>query len=67
MTEEEEQNADKLYSLALSNRYSHGNQLDNKQWNCLVVLIEDGDIKTLEQLKEYMEIKDDNDEHYDVI
>ena len=43
---------DELYEYALSKRYEA--ELDNRQWECLVMLIEDRTITTLEQLKEYV-------------
>ena len=43
---------DFLYKYAKSKR--HEAELDNRQWDCLVMLLDDGTINTLEQLKEYV-------------
>ena len=49
---DKELNADALHEYALSKRYEA--ELDNRQWECLVALIEDYTITTMEQLKEYV-------------
>lgn len=45
-----EETQEMLVKYAIENR----DGMDNRQWDCLMYLIGDGTIKTLEQLKEYV-------------